>query len=187
MNDGTTKATATPTPPQWETPRPTNQPKTLSVTAATEHANVNARGTPPGLIDAIHDVMGAIDLDPCTAPDNPCRADRFYTKDDDGILMPWEANRIYCNPPYGKTIGKWVDKCLFAAGNGSKVILLAPARPGSVWFRRAWHDAAEVLFINGRLRFAGADHPARFPSVLFAYNITLEKLSGYGLRGRKVE
>jgi len=167
---------------EWQTPRPARQPKTVSVLNRTELDNVAAWQTPEGLVEAVHGLLGGIELDPCTSPENPTRADYFYTASDDGILQPWNAKRIYVNPPYGKTISHWIDKSLVAAAQGAKVVLLVPARPGSAWFRRAWEGATEALFINGRLRFKGADASARFPSVIFAYNLNLSPLAAYGLR-----
>lgn len=57
--------------------------------------------TPVSFLGLVGAVMGGIDLDPATKPSNPTGADRFYTKDDDGLTQPW-AGRVYLNPPYSK-------------------------------------------------------------------------------------
>lgn len=107
-------------------------------------------------------------LDVCATPENAkCR--RFYTRADDGLSQPW-TGRVWCNPPYGREIGKWVARAELAArtGEAEVVVCLVPARPGSGWFQ----DIAmkgEVEFIRGRLRFGGQDCAAPFDSALVVF------------------
>src|SRR5690625_4107952 len=83
--------------------------------------------TPPYVLEPVRAALGGtIDLDPCTEPDNPTRAERFYTVDDDGLALPWDADTIYVNPPYGKAREPWVLRCIDAAKTGSGVVLLVP-------------------------------------------------------------
>lgn len=48
------------------------------------------------------------DLDVCALPEN-AKCKRFFTPKDNGLLMPWDGI-CWCNPPYGREIGKWVKK-----------------------------------------------------------------------------
>lgn len=36
----------------------------------------------------------------------------FYTPENDGLTKPWNiaGGAVFCNPPYGREIGKWVRK-----------------------------------------------------------------------------
>lgn len=36
----------------------------------------------------------------------------FFTPEQDGLLQNWERSDgvVFCNPPYGREIGKWVKK-----------------------------------------------------------------------------
>ena len=56
------------------------------------------------------------ELDVCATPENAkCR--RFYTKEQDGLAQPW-TGQVWCNPPYGREIGKWVKKAFETAAGG---------------------------------------------------------------------
>jgi len=135
--------------------------------------------TPSHIIDHIVEFFDEIDLDPCsnskTNPNVPALA--VYTESDDGLMQPW-FGRVYCNPPYGSGIGRWIDKArneyeaslnrpdedepeMFVV---ESVIMLLPARVGSKWFR-ALRDYA-VCFLHGRLTFVGADTSSPFPSMM---------------------
>lgn len=80
-------------------------------------------------------------LDPCATPEN-AKCEMFFTKEMDGLTMNWEGNRVFCNPPYGKEIGKWVKK---AYGESKKsnttVVMLIPARTDTAYF----HDYIYII------------------------------------------
>lgn len=102
--------------------------------------------TPPHIIEA----LGPFDLDPCQAKGSPFRtAKEEYTEDHNGLVMPW-FGRVFCNPPYGKYTGHWLEKC---ALHGCATALVF-ARTDTRWF----HDyvlqwAYGIFFFRGRLRF----------------------------------
>jgi hypothetical protein len=108
--------------------------------------------------------MGGIDLDPCAEPDKRVPAALHYTEADDGLSQGWRG-RVYMNPPYGKTIGTWVDKLAeeFEMGNVTQAVALLPARTDTSWFVHL--PAATVCFFTGRLTFSEHPNPAPFPSV----------------------
>jgi hypothetical protein len=46
-------------------------------------------------------------LDPCATQDNAkCR--RYFTKVQNGLQQEWTTHRVFCNPPYGRDIWKWL-------------------------------------------------------------------------------
>lgn len=103
-------------------------------------------------------------LDACASPDNACLP-RFYTERDEGLMRSWQGERVWCNPPYGGQIRRWMEKCWTEARH-ALVVALVPSRTDTAW----WHDyameAGEIRFLRGRLRFEGAEHSAPFPSAL---------------------
>lgn len=137
--------------------------------------------TPSDLVARFRAVMGGIDLDPCTVDSNPVGAERFYTAKDDGILMPWDASMVFCNPPFGPTLTHWVEKCKTAAAAGSKVILLVSTRPENAYYQSALEAADSVLMIRGRLAFQGMDRHTAIPCTVFGFNVSLAALSDLGV------
>jgi hypothetical protein len=140
--------------------------------------------TPPGLLDLVRQVA-PIALDPCTTAANPCGAEEIAIArvrmempervHVDGLTLDWAtiAERhlglVYVNPPYGRAIGDWTDKCRNVADDsGISVIALLPARTDTQWWQTdcAPPRADAVCFWRGRLTFVGAPAPAPFPSAL---------------------
>lgn len=119
-------------------------------------------------------------LDPCSSgPDSaiPC-ADR-YTLAENGLSRSWGEpsgeGAVWVNPPYGRTLGTWIDKMIAEAYRGVKMIALVPGRTGTKWWHKAIDAGAEPEFLRGRLRFLDSDGTpggaAPFDSALLWWNI----------------
>lgn len=80
-------------------------------------------------------------------------------------LRSWEGERVYCNPPYGPEIPKYLVK----AREADCAVYLLPARTDTKWFHLYCLEADEIRFIKGRLHFNNAKHAAPFPSMLVVY------------------
>jgi phage N-6-adenine-methyltransferase len=91
--------------------------------------------------------------------------DRFLDAERDALGESWAGERVFCNPPYGKGLERWVRKALDeAAENGALVVMVLPARTGNIWFHRYVLPHAEVRFIRGRLSYQlGGSGSARAP------------------------
>lgn len=49
-------------------------------------------------------------LDAAASPEN-AKCNCFFTTEMDGLSLPWSGyGAVFCNPPYGREIGKWVQK-----------------------------------------------------------------------------
>jgi site-specific DNA-methyltransferase (adenine-specific) len=126
--------------------------------------------TPQDLFDQLNAEFH-FDLDAAASSEN-AKCERFFTKADDALLQEWKGS-VFCNPPYSKLLGKWVEKAFdeWDKGNADTVVMLIPARTDTKWFHKyVWGmveaELAEVRFIEGRLRFKGAEHNAPFPSMI---------------------
>ncbi|WP_422744299.1 DNA N-6-adenine-methyltransferase [Micromonospora sp. WMMD754] len=143
--------------------------------------------TPTYILDPVREMLGGtIELDPCTTPDNPVDAVRFYTPPADGAAEPWDADTIWCNPPYGEARARWVNRCIEAAAFGRQVVLLIPAHTDTRTFQKALEHATTALLIRGRVKFGlpranGRQVAASHPSALIAWNADLARCAHLGL------
>lgn len=74
--------------------------------------------TPPAFFEALNKRFN-FTLDVCATPEN-AKCSRFFTKEDDGLAQRWEGV-CWMNPPYGREIGKWMEKAFtesMGGGNG---------------------------------------------------------------------
>lgn len=117
-------------------------------------------GTPPDLYEAL-DKEFDFTLDPCSPGQTW-----------DGRQISWEGHNVFCNPPYGRTIGTWLAK----GREADIAVFLLPARTDTAWFHDHALKADEIRFFRGRLKFIeGHISPrddrdaAPFPSMLVIY------------------
>ena len=102
--------------------------------------------TPQEFFDRLNEEF-RFTLDPCANEKNH-KCDRYYTKEQDGLRQPWDGERVFCNPPYGRGIGDWVKKAREAAERNALVVLLLPARTDTRWF----HDWIYCSYDGNRSR-----------------------------------
>lgn len=122
--------------------------------------------TPQNLFDRLNE-RWHFDLDECATPAN-AKCARYYTERQDGLALAWRGT-CWMNPPYGRTIGRWMKKAYESAKAGATVVCLVPARTDTAW----WHDYAikgEVEFLRGRLKFGGHKNSAPFPSAIVTFH-----------------
>ncbi len=119
--------------------------------------------TPPDLFAAL-DAEFHFTLDVCATPANATCA-RFYTRQQDALRQPWEGV-CWCNPPYGPEIPRFIEKAARSAQQGATVVCLVPARTDTRWWHAWVLPAAEVRWLQGRLKFNGSATSAPFPSAL---------------------
>lgn len=124
--------------------------------------------TPQDLFDKLNNEF-QFTLDVCATPEN-AKCDKFYTEEQDGLKHPWKGT-VWCNPPYGRGIGQWVRRALFASVSGSTVVMLLPAGTDTKWFHDYIYkrNNAEIRFIRGRLKFGGSKNSAPFPSMVVVF------------------
>lgn len=123
--------------------------------------------TPQKLFDAL-DREFHFTLDPCaTAENTKCR--RYFTREQDGLAQDWTGETVYCNPPYGRGLGRWIEKCARHAMNGGSAVMLIPARTDTNAFHDWIYGKAEVRFLRGRLYFGDGKGRAPFPSMVVVF------------------
>ena len=124
--------------------------------------------TPQWLFDKLNNTY-KFGLDVCADPSN-AKCDNYYTPEQDGLAQQW-SGVCWCNPPYGREIGKWLKKAYESSLNGAALVCcLVPARTDTAW----WHDycmQGEITFLRGRLKFGGHKNSAPFPSAIVIFKI----------------
>ena len=121
--------------------------------------------TPQDFFDKLNDEF-SFTLDPC-ANDTNHKCKKYFTKTENGLLQNWDDEIVFCNPPYGREIGKWVKK---AAESKATVVMLLPARTDTKWFHDYIYEKAEIRFVKGRLKFGGCKNSAPFPSMVVIFH-----------------
>jgi len=74
--------------------------------------------------------------------------ENWFSKDDDGLKQDW-FGFVWCNPPYGKETGLWLEKFI-KHDNG---IALVNSRTDTRWFHNYATKADILCFVKGRISF----------------------------------
>lgn len=130
--------------------------------------------TPPEIIEAARTVMGRIDLDPasCEAANEIVQADRFFSREDDGLAQRWcdwheGQPRMVClwmNPPYTRgVIDQFAAKLTAAIDvrDIEQACVLVNNATETEWFQALLEYATAICFIAGRLKYVNADGEAK--------------------------
>lgn len=108
-------------------------------------------------------------LDACAIKEN-AKCEAFISPQQDALSQPWNG-RVWCNPPYGRKIGMWIQKAqkeIHTNQNCKIVVMLIHARTDTKWFHNFLYKKpnVELRFVEGRLKFCGAANCAPFPSMI---------------------
>ena len=131
-------------------------------------SNTDNWATPQDTYDQLNKEFG-FTLDPCADEYNH-KCDKYFTKEQDGLVQDWGGHRVFCNPPYGREIKKWVEKAYRESQkDNTLVVMLIPARTDTSYFHDYIYRKAEIRFIRGRLKFGNATQGAPFPSAIVIF------------------
>ena len=131
-------------------------------------SNTDLWTTPQDFFEKL-DTEFNFDLDVCASHDN-AKCELYFTKENDGLAQNWKewGKTFWMNPPYGREIGKWVEKAYETSLDSSTVVCLLPARTDTKW----WHEycmKGEIRFVKGRLKFGNSKNSAPFPSAVVIF------------------
>lgn len=82
-------------------------------------------------------------LDPASTHEN-AKCAKHYTKEEDGLSKDWSGEVVFCNPPYGRELPKWIKKCYESAGGGQRLLCS---------FRREQIQEHFMTTLSGRPKF----------------------------------
>lgn len=109
-------------------------------------------------------------LDPCATPET-AKCEKFFTSKENGLVQSWGGETVFCNPPYGRELPKWIEKCANESKH-AKVVMLIPARTDTRAFHEFIYGKAEIRFVKGRIKFrvdGKEEYPAPFPSMVVIF------------------
>lgn len=112
-------------------------------------------------------------------------AKTHYTREDDGLSLPWQG-RVWLNPPYGTKTFIWLEKL---AEHKSGIALIFARTETKGFHAQIWDKADALFFFRGRLRFhyvsGEKGGTANAPSCLVSYSkkdtASIEKAFSDGL------
>lgn len=129
--------------------------------------------TPPGLFAELNKKYHfTLDV---AATDENALCERYYTREKDGLSQSWQTEgAVWCNPPYGRDIEKWMRKAYKESRRGQTIVTLIPARTDMQWFHKYVYPYAKLVFIKGRLHYGAGGVPSKnaaaFPSMIAIFN-----------------
>lgn len=85
------------------------------------------------------------------------------------MAQEW-VGTVWMNPPYGRTIGKWIRKAYETAQDGHTVVCLIPSRTDTSCWHRYIAKADDIRFVPGRTSFRDGTGRAPFPSVVAVFD-----------------
>jgi len=121
--------------------------------------------TPSKYVEAARKVMGSIDLDPasCEFANRIIKANRYYTKEQDGLQQAWDAVTLWLNPPYGTSEGKsnigvFTRRLVreYQDGRVKQAVIVTSTKTDTSWFDLLWQYP--ICFANHLVEFCRIDH-----------------------------
>ncbi len=78
----------------------------------------------------------------------------YFTQEMDALKQKW-TGRVFCNPPYGPDVDKWLQHGMRAAFSkqAEVVVFLLPGFFELAWAQELVFHVAELRFVRGRLNF----------------------------------
>ena len=131
--------------------------------------------TPPSVLDLVRKV-GIIGLDPFAtkSPHDQVKAKiKYQLPRSDGLKLTWKVPQglTFANPPF-MHLRVVSEKLLAEKLKGAEIILLAPIRADTIWFKNAVEASSAICFLPKRLRFLSpvsgqVEGTSMYPSGLF--------------------
>ncbi|MFB5292248.1 DNA N-6-adenine-methyltransferase [Enterococcus faecalis] len=127
--------------------------------------------TPQKLFDELNEKY-QFDIDVAASTKN-AKLPKYFTKEDNALIQEWDGN-VFCNPPYGRKLRKWLEKGYqeHLRVPERMIVFLLPARTDTSY----WHDfifgKADIQFLRGRVKFeinGEGGNSAPFPSAIVVY------------------
>jgi len=125
-------------------------------------------------IDAVREVLGEIELDPASSQEanKIVKAQRIYTRKDNGLRKSFRSKTLFLNAPYGKDGPKFIPKLVqsYEAGAvGKAIAMVNDHSTATKWFKPLFNYL--LCFTDHRPRFWKPDEQKDSPThgAVFVY------------------
>ena len=148
--------------------------------------------TPPAFFRLVEEqfACGGFGIDAAASQGNRLCA-RYFHEDNSALAQPWgactdtgEPLLVWCNPPYGRLLGKFVQKAWEEAeANHAETPMLFPPRSDTTWWHEYVMKAAGIYPVKKRISFLRDGVICKqntFPSVLVHFLPKSERCTTYG-------
>lgn len=119
-------------------------------------------GTPKNIADKVREFFSdQVLLDPCSNAYSIVEHDRCFVLPENGLEKNWKevAECAYVNPPYGKGIDKWLEKCALMENT---IALVPVATNTGHWKNWVYGKASAICFLHEpRLKFLENGAPSK--------------------------
>jgi len=125
--------------------------------------------TPPEIFRTLDAEFGFILDAACTSENCLAKRGFFNNLERDALSIKWHGEHdynenlkryesIWVNPPYSHgNILRFVHKAWLESGNGATVVLLIPSDVSTEYFDFCFNNAAEIRYMQPRIRFNNPD------------------------------
>jgi len=148
--------------------------------------------TPKEYADAADKTMGGIHLDPASSDkaNKIIKADKYYTKETNGLKHKWQGN-VWMNPPYSQPLIKeFIDKLIDGINceDIKQACVLVNNATETLWFQALLQRCSVVCFLKGRIKFIdkggnGTGAPLQGQAILYFGNNDIEFYNNFNQFG----
>jgi site-specific DNA-methyltransferase (adenine-specific) len=128
--------------------------------------------TPDDLFEELDDEFN-FTIDVCAHEEN-AKLEVYWDEDDDALEQDWCRDICWMNPPYGRSVYKWMKKAYEEYQRGATVVCLIASRTDTKYWHEFCMNASEIRLVKGRLKFGGQENPAPFPSAIVVFDPSYE-------------
>ena len=151
------------------------EPVRLPMPRQKPHESRQDLETPNEVIEAIEARFGPLTLD-LAATAETAKAPFYFGPEQDSLAQDWHKYEgwLWLNPPYGREIGIWANKCAVEQLLGATILFLVPASVGSVWYVEKVRSFSHQIFLRPRIKFVGEaqGYPKDHMLCVYAYGLT---------------
>lgn len=117
--------------------------------------------TPRILYDELSSAVGGFACDAAADDTNHLASDWYGPGSSlavDALKVEQWLSPVFCNPPYGRGIERWLEKFVEQQSKGVTIVALLPANTEVRWWYEYVVPFASIVFLVGRVPFTNPQH-----------------------------